>query len=338
MNNLKNQKVIEQDITSISALIGNSSLSTVSNTLIGAINEIHDGYLPLSGGTLEGRLYVKGNIYLEGKDLMLRTRDTTTDDSGDIVWYYGNEQEKMRLWSGNNYTVATAPSFRQYTKDGTALYTGCLPLGNGTGASGTWPISITGGAQRLDSIRTIGGSTFAAALQSNFNSYKSSTARNTLLHYYSSAGGNGSAVFGYYLNGYDSNPYGGFYVCHYNSAKYVGIQNGTYTQYEITKSASSSRKVKENISLMTDEQVNNLLNLSVINFDYKPDIENGKKNQKGIIIEELIDTMPECIVNLDDYNGDNSEILQVDYTKFVPYLIKLCQKQQREIDKLKARG
>jgi len=41
MNNLKNQKIIESDITSINTLIGGGGLSTVSNTLIGAINEIH---------------------------------------------------------------------------------------------------------------------------------------------------------------------------------------------------------------------------------------------------------------------------------------------------------
>jgi hypothetical protein len=72
MNNLKNQKVIESDVTSINTsinnintLIGGGGLSTASNTLIGAINEIHDGYLPLTGGTLSGALTVP-NIHITG--------------------------------------------------------------------------------------------------------------------------------------------------------------------------------------------------------------------------------------------------------------------------------
>ena len=38
---------------------------------------------------------------------------------------------------------------------------------------------------------------------------------------------------GYFLSGYDSSPYGGFFICHYNNPRYVGISNGTYTQHDI---------------------------------------------------------------------------------------------------------
>ena len=40
---------------------------------------------------------------------------------------------------------------------------------------------------------------------------------------------------GYFLNGYDSTPYGGFFVAHYNSPKYVGIQGGEYTEWDLSK-------------------------------------------------------------------------------------------------------
>ena len=299
--------------------VGNVGIGT--SAPIGKLHVNGGGTLPLiiSGGAGNYREGIRIIPTGSWSDILLGGNDVT-QDSGTSAnsWFIGNN-------NGNFYIS------RNGSSGGTASLK-CVS--NVWSWNGTANGSVTA-ANQLNSIRTIGGSTFAEALKSNFNSYKSSTNRNVLLHYYSSAYGNGSAVFGYYLSGYDSSPYGGFYVCHYNSAKYVGIQNGTYTQYEITKSASSSRKVKENISLMTDEQANNLLNLSVINFDYKSNIEGGKKNQKGIIIEELIDIMPECIVNLDDYDGNNSEILQVDYTKFIPYLIKLCQEQQKEINLLK---
>lgn len=86
---------------------------------------------------------------------------------------------------------------------------------------------------------SVGGSTHAAALQSYFNMSKSYTGgqayhylpRNALCAYYSSAYNNGSLCLGYWLSGYNSGPYGGFFVCHYNTPRYVGIVAGTYTEH-----------------------------------------------------------------------------------------------------------
>ena len=80
---------------------------------------------------------------------------------------------------------------------------------------------------------SVSGSSHAEALKAWFNSNKSTEPRNCLTAHYSSAHGNGSMCFGYWLSGYDSNPYGGFYVCHYDNPRYVGIQNGTYTQHDL---------------------------------------------------------------------------------------------------------
>ena len=117
------------------------------NVLISHIDNLGTKYLPLSGGTLEGRLYVKGNIYLEGKDLMLRTRDTTTNDSGDIVWYYGNEQEKSRIWTSDVYssTTSVSPYYRVYDETGTNLYSGRLQIEGSYAYNNAWNITSSSG-------------------------------------------------------------------------------------------------------------------------------------------------------------------------------------------------
>ena len=70
-------------------------------------------------------------------DIILKPNSGTSNDSGDIVWQYGNNNEKMRIWSNDTYTAKSGPNFRVYKEDGTSLYTGTLPLADGTGASGT---------------------------------------------------------------------------------------------------------------------------------------------------------------------------------------------------------
>ena len=89
----------------------------------------------------------------------------------------------------------------------------------------------------LASLATIGSSstTHATALQNYFNSYKSTTPRDATICFYDASGGNGSLAMGYFLSGYDSTPYGGFFVAHYGTPYYVGIQNGSYTQSKLWK-------------------------------------------------------------------------------------------------------
>lgn len=77
-------------------------------------------------------------------DVVLGTSSSSSDDSGDIYWKYGNGQEKARLWQSDTYTTKAGPAYRIYKSDGTSLYSGNLPLADGTSASGTWGISITG--------------------------------------------------------------------------------------------------------------------------------------------------------------------------------------------------
>lgn len=116
------------------------------------------------------------------------------------------------------------------------------------------------------------------------------------------------------------------------------------TDYTITKSSTSSRLVKENIEPMPDSVGTDLLNVEMVTFDYKEGYEDGAKGQLGVIAEDTWPIVPEAIVNIQNIDidkeiaeGGDTSRLGVDYTKFIPRIIKLCQMQQAQIDGLKAR-
>lgn len=108
---------------------------------------------------------------------------------------------------------------------------------------------------------------------------------------------------------------------------------------------SSSKLVKENIKAIDDEKAKKLLKLNVVDFDY---IEGkGEKGQTGLIAEDVLPIIPNVVNVPDGYNemevkekienGNVVATMGIDYTKLVPYLIKMVQIQQKEIDELKAR-
>jgi hypothetical protein len=103
----------------------------------------------------------------------------------------------------------------------------------------------------------------------------------------------------------------------------------------------SSRLVKENIKETTKDKARKILDLDVVDFDYI----SGQKGQTGLIAEDVIDIFPNVVNVPNDYNEDETKerlangelapVMGIDYTKFVPYLIKMVQMQQKEIDELK---
>lgn len=194
-----------------------------------------------------------------------------------------------------------------------------------------WNGTITANGYICNNIGGNSTQTHGNVIHTWFQNHKTTIARNALLSYWSSAYGNGSQYFGYFLNGYDTSPYGGFFVCHYTTPWYVGISNGNFTQYELTRTATSSRKTKENIKLMKDDEAKKLYNLDVISFDYKKEYEEGKKNQFGLIAEDCDKIIPYVVCKPD--NNENST-WGIDYTKFVPYLIKNLQLHEETIEKL----
>jgi hypothetical protein len=100
----------------------------------------------------------------------------------------------------------------------------------------------------------------------------------------------------------------------------------------------STRLAKKNIEPLSNEEAKKILYVNVVSFDY---INGGSKNQRGVIYEEVKDIIPSVAVCKDkDYeehflNGEEYVFPGVDYSKFTPYLIKMAQIQQQEIDTLK---
>lgn len=98
----------------------------------------------------------------------------------------------------------------------------------------------------------------------------------------------------------------------------------------------SSINIKENVEDITDDEAKKILELRPVSFDYK---QLGNKNQRGLIAEEVLEVLPNMVTIPEDYvefDPENpSNVPSIDYSKFVPYLIKMIQIQQKEIEELK---
>ncbi len=104
----------------------------------------------------------------------------------------------------------------------------------------------------------------------------------------------------------------------------------------------SSKLVKENVVDMPKEEAKKILQLKPVDFDYI-EAYGGEKNQHGLIAEDTLDIIPSCVTIPEGYSekefdaekGIRNKVLAIDYSKLVPYLIKMVQIQQEEIEKLK---
>lgn len=99
---------------------------------------------------------------------------------------------------------------------------------------------------------------------------------------------------------------------------------------------SSSKRIKENIEEMSKEEAGKILLLNPVTYDYK-NKENGT-GCRGLLAEDVAPIIPSCVigdVNCADDDEKAIESIGIDYSKLVPYLIKMVQMQQDEINELK---
>ena len=130
---------------------------------------------------------------------------------------------------------------------------------------------------------------------------------------------------------------GNSYVDGYNSA---GNAWSTFRGAAFT--VQSSKLVKENIHPITEKEAEKVLELNPVSFDYKEKF-GGQKDQYGLIAEEVEKIIPSAVDIPDGYDeskfdeskGLDQPIKSIDYSKLVPYLIKMVQLQQEEINELK---
>lgn len=104
---------------------------------------------------------------------------------------------------------------------------------------------------------------------------------------------------------------------------YLNGASGNITCTSVTQ--TSSKKVKKNIKTLTEDEAKKILALRPVTFDFKDKLLGTSK--RGFIAEEVKEVIPE-IVNED-------EVMSLDYTSMIPYLVKIVQSQQKEIDELK---
>lgn len=137
-----------------------------------------------------------------------------------------------------------------------------------------------------------------------------------------------------------------------NGHNYIGTSTWYWAYAYITNlyaystTKPSSRKLKKNIEDMTEEEANKLFNLRPVKYDYK--VDKDGTNCYGLIAEEVkeigIDYPVMEYKETDMDSGrqkdvdeiiDSEKMYGLDYTRFIPYLIKVCQMQQKEINELK---
>ena len=135
-----------------------------------------------------------------------------------------------------------------------------------------------------------------------------------------------------------------------NGLKVPCLNEGLFT---IDKVDNNSFSVKEDvvdesnvlctkIATMSEEEAKKILRLKPVDFDYI-EAYGGEKNQHGLIAEDTLGIIPSCVTVPEGYSekefdaekGIRNKVLAIDYSKLVPYLIKMVQIQQEEIEKLK---
>lgn len=107
-----------------------------------------------------------------------------------------------------------------------------------------------------------------------------------------------------------------------NDSSWVAINALSFNQ-------QSSQRYKKNIIDMTEEEAKKILKCRVVDYDYINEADGT--NCQGLIAEEVAELCEYPV-----YRKPDGTIEGLDYSKFVPMLIKMVQIQQKQIDKLES--
>ena len=74
--------------------------------------------------SIGGALNMGGDINTQGHDLSLNTTGSSSNNSGDIIWKYGNGNEKARIWTDDTQTSSSKElNYRSNDANGNNLVT-----------------------------------------------------------------------------------------------------------------------------------------------------------------------------------------------------------------------
>lgn len=168
----------------------------ITKSNIGLGNVTNDKQLPIAGGTMTGVLIAKGGMYEDAYNGALNMNNSDiyglnsiytanlADSSAEGIHFYRTATTVDSIWVKNgvinftpNRTLGTAGT--SYTVLHSNNYNSYSPTLAGTGATGTWGISISGNAATatiLQTTRTINGTNFNGS--ANITTNKWGTERN----------------------------------------------------------------------------------------------------------------------------------------------------------------
>lgn len=116
----------------------------------------------------------------------------------------------------------------------------------------------------------------------------------------------------------------------------VWYKNGSAIWY----TGTSSRRFKRNVHSMTEERAKRILKIRPVTFDWidKQPFTTRQCDNAGVIAEEVSQVIPDVVV-FEPYDEDPNVMIErsVEYSRFTPYLIKMVQIQQKQIDDLTKR-
>lgn len=109
----------------------------------------------------------------------------------------------------------------------------------------------------------------------------------------------------------------------YADTAWAGISGTKFT-------TQSSKRYKENIKDITEEEAEKIYDVNVVTFDYKENVvDEDRHGFTGVIAEDVVNIIPK-VVTYRDIDGKSLPD-SVDYSKFTPYLIKIVQEQHKKI-------
>ena len=225
-----------------------------------------------------------------------------------------NETTRANL----TYNTVGGTSFNTYTQNGTKVST--LSAATGDGAqlrlytpSGTEVITLGTATNGTATFKDSGGATMTTISTANGGGI------------YRVYNGSGTEVADLWVN---TSSGGALTLKNTSNTQtiYENGQSGNITCVSLTQ--TSSRKVKKNIEDMTSEEACKLLELEPVSFDYKEEAQGT--DRRGFIAEDVAKVLPN-VVTPETENATAS----LDYIQLVPYLVKMVQEQQKDIEELK---